>query len=112
LKGPGVVWHYEHMTKYKQYFHDMVEQNQALFDSFKIVHDGYKQDPKQWSQRFHSEGREVVEIVRDWERRLCAGMERGKNSVYSAKLAEKFWSEVKSYLSHIEKVGVRSNLDA
>lgn len=99
------------MTKYKQYFNDMVEQHQAMFESFKVVHDGYKQDPKTWSTRFHEEGREVVAVIREWERRLCSGMERGKNSVYSAKLAEKFWAEVKGYLSHIEKVGVRSNLD-
>lgn len=99
------------MTKYKQYFQQMLEQNHQAFSDFKLVHDGYQTDRKQWSARFHSEGQEIVDLVRDWERRLCSGMERGKNSVYSAKLAEKFWAEVKGYLPLIERVGVRSNLD-
>lgn|SRR5690606_10348135 len=99
------------MTKYKQYYQHMMTENQELFDAFKQIHDGYQADRKQWSQRFHQEGQAVVDVIRDWERRLCAGMERGQNGVYSSKLAEKFWGEVKQYLPLIERVGVRSNLD-
>lgn len=89
----------------------MFEQNEALFVAFKEVHDGYQQDRKQWSARFHEEGKDVVDVIRDWERRLCSGMERGKNAVFSSKVAEKFWAEVKGYLPLIERVGVKSNLD-
>jgi len=99
------------MTKYKQYFQEMMDGNEELFSQFKVIHDGYQIDRKQWSARFHAAGQPVVEIMRDWERRLCSGMERGKNAAYSARLAEKFWSEIKNYLPLIEKVGVRSNLD-
>jgi len=99
------------MTKYKQYVQEMIEQNQAAFSAFKIVHDGYQSDRKQWSARFHAEGKPIVEIIRDWERRLCSGMEKGKNAVYSTKLSEKFWGEIKEYLPLIERVGVKSNLD-
>lgn len=99
------------MTKYKKYFQEMFDQNQELFVTFKEVHDGYQTDRKHWSARFHTQGAPVVEVIREWERRLCSGMERGKNSVYSSKLAEKFWGEVKNYLPLIERVGVKSNLD-
>ncbi len=99
------------MTKYQQYFQDMVSQHQTLFDAFQEVHDGYKTDRKQWSQRFHTEGQVLVDIIRDWEQRLCAGMEKGQNAKFSSKVAEKFWAEVKKRYSHIELVGVRSNLD-
>jgi hypothetical protein len=49
--------------------------------------------------------------MRDWEQRLCAGMERSKNGVYSMKLADKWWEEIKKRYSHIEMVGVKSSLD-
>lgn len=99
------------MTKYRQYFQQMLDQHQAEFAAFKIVHDGYQTDRKQWSQRFHAEGQPIVDLIRDYERRLCSGMEKGKNALFSARVAEKFWAEVKTYLPLIERVGVRSNLD-
>lgn len=89
----------------------MTDQNEALMNQFDEIHAGYLKDRKAWSKQFHSVGQQVVDIIRDWEQRLCAGMERGANSVYSMKLSEKFWSEVKKRYSHIELVGVKSNLD-
>lgn len=99
------------MTKFKQYYQRMSDENTQLFATFQPIHDGYKTDRKTWSTQFHSQGLKVVEVIRDWEHRLCASMERGQNAVYSSKLAEKFWSEVKKRFSHIELVGVKSNLD-
>ena len=89
----------------------MVEENTVLFDQFQIIHDGYKLDRKQWSEQFHSIGQEVLDIMRSWERRLCSGMERGVNAQYSNKVSEKFWEEIKKRFSHIELVGVKSNLE-
>ncbi len=89
----------------------MSDQNAELFARFEPIHQGYKTDRKAWSKQFHEVGKEVVEVIREWEHRLCNGMERGHNAVYSAKLAEKFWGEVKLRFSHIELVGVKSNLD-
>jgi hypothetical protein len=99
------------MTKYRQYYLQMSDENEALFAAFQPIHDNYLADRKRWSKQFHEEGARVVEIIRDWERRLCSGMERGNNAVYSAKLSEKFWGEVKKRFPQIERVGVRSNLD-
>ncbi|MBW7955553.1 hypothetical protein H3C66_02365 [Patescibacteria group bacterium] len=99
------------MTKYKQYYQEMSDQNEELFHRFDEIHQGYLTDRKAWSAKFHQVGQEVVEIMRDWERRLCSSMERGANGVYSMKLADKFWDEVKKRYSRIELVGVKSNLD-
>lgn len=99
------------MTKYKQYYQEMSDQNEALFKEFDEIHDGYKKDRKAWSTKFHGVGQQVVDIMHDWEERLCAGMERSKNGVYSMKLADKFWDEIKKRYSHIELVGVKSSLD-
>jgi hypothetical protein len=98
-------------VKYKQFFQEMSDEHQELFVRFDAVHTGYLHNRKAFSAQFHSLGQEVVDIMRDWERRLCAGMERGSNGVFSSKVADKFWAEIKKRYSHIELVGVRSNLD-
>ena len=89
----------------------MSDQNEELFKKFDAIHDGYLHDRKAWSKDFHGIGKEVVDIMRDWEQRLCSGMEKSKNGVYSMKLADKWWDEIKKRYSHIELVGVKSNLD-
>jgi len=98
-------------VKYKQYIQEMSELHEELFQQFDQVHQGYLTDRKAWSARFHQVGGQVVEIMRDWEHRLCSGMERGSNAVYSVKLADKYWAEIKKRYSRIEMVGVKSNLD-
>jgi hypothetical protein len=44
--------------------------------------------------------------MEEWESRLCKQMEKGKNGVFSAKVSEKFWQEVKKDFPLIELVGV------
>ncbi len=99
------------MTKYKQYFQQMMDENQELFSTFQPIHDGYRVDRKTWSTQFHTQGKAVVEVMRDWEQRLCSGMERGHNAVFSSKVSDKFWEEIKKTFPVIELVGVKSNLD-
>lgn len=99
------------MTKYKQVYLQMVEVNTELFTNFKTVHDKYQSDRKQWSAQFHELGKPVVEIIRDWEQRLCSSMERGKFAAYSNKVSEKFWDEIRKVYPLIDRVGVKSNLD-
>ena len=99
------------MTKYKQFFRDMSDQHETLFLEFDKIHAGYLEDRKAWSGKFHTTGQHVVDIMRVYEQRLCAGMERSKNGVYSMKLADKWWDEIKNRYSHIEMVGVKSSLD-
>lgn len=97
--------------KYKEIYQKIKSEHQVLFDQFRPIHDGYKTDRKAFSQQFHAVGQEVVDLLRDAERRLCSSMERGQFALYSHKVSDKFWEEVKKDFSHVELVGVRSNLD-
>lgn len=94
-------------AKYLKFYELMTERNSELFDEFQIIHDKFVLNPNESADLFHKQGREVLDVIRDWERRLCAGMERGVNAVYSQKVSEKFWGEVKKRFSLIEKVGLR-----
>lgn len=93
------------MTKYKQYFQDMLEQNQELFSSFKTIHDHYGQDPKTWQEKFNDEGYKVHEKIRRYENLLCGKSESGKYGKFSTNLSEKFWAEVRIHFPHIDKIG-------
>lgn len=94
-------------VKYKQYVELMLEQHAAAFSSFRPIHDGYQTNPSLWADQFHQEGKQILDIARDWERRLCYGTEKGKYAQYSAKLAEKFWSEIKISWPMLDQVGIR-----
>lgn len=92
--------------KFKQYFEKMWEENKELFLHFKITHDEYVKT-RQNKDNFDQEGKLVMEILKDWESRLCGHMEKGKNGTFSANLADKFWVEVKKYYPFIDLVGVK-----
>lgn len=86
----------------------MTEQNEALFNEFEKIHNNYLLDKDKHEAQFHKVGLEVVDTIRFWERKLCSGMERGNNGVYSDKLADKFWDEVRTRFSHIDLVGLKT----
>lgn len=85
----------------------MMEKNEWLFGEFKKVHDGYMLNPQKYEEQFNKLGKEVVDEIREWERRLCGFSEKGQYGVFSSKLAEKFWNEVRAYFPKIDFVGVR-----
>lgn len=93
--------------KYKQYYRLMKEKNEALFTAFQPIHDGYQKDKETFEKEFHTKGLQILDLIRDWERRLCYGTEKGKYASYSAKLAEKFWEEIKKELPLVEQIGVK-----
>ncbi len=86
----------------------MSEQNADLFAKFDKIHAEYVLNPKKNEKEFNTVGLDVVDTVRFWERKLCSGMERSNNGVYSDKLADKFWEVVRERYSHIDMVGVKS----
>jgi len=94
------------MTKYKEYFIKMTEENKELFSQFKMIHDQYTLDPDKWKGTFNYEGKKVQDVIRDWERRLCQHSERGKFGVFSENLSDKFWSEVRKMFPKIDYIGV------
>lgn len=94
-------------TKSSEYYQMMITQHQALFDEFLTIHDRFKSEPAAAEADFHRVGQQVVDIVRDFDRRLCSAMGRGVYSAYSQKLSEKFWSLVRQDFDQIDLVGVR-----
>lgn len=101
------------MTKYKQYFNQMLEDHQELFDKFTKTHQSYMHDRETWQNSFNRQGKEVQDIIQEYEDRLCAHSEKGQYSKFSDKLAEKFQAEVKKLFPLIDFVGVTiSSADA
>ena len=94
------------MTKYQQYYQEMWDANKATLENFLILHDKFKSNRKQYTKEFNTDGKAVREIMEEWDKRLCTQMERGKNGVFSSKVSEKFWNEVKKDFPLIEFVGV------
>jgi hypothetical protein len=93
--------------KYKKYYELMWQNNTELLNDFKKIHDQFFEDPEKWQDEFNSAGRDILDVMRDWERRLCSGMERGKFAGYSDKLAEKFWQQIRQDFPLIDRVGVK-----
>lgn len=95
------------MTKYKQYFQEMLADQKRVFDDFKKIHDKFALDRVKYQDEFNRQGEAVMEIIHDWEKRLCARMEGSKNGVYSATLSEKFKEEIKKIFPKIDLIGVK-----
>lgn len=96
-------------AKYAQFYKLMMEQQGPLFVAFKPIHDAFAADRAnaEAAEAFHTQGQKVVDVIRDWDRRLCAGMGRGTFSQYTQKLSETFWDRVRKDYPLIDLVGVR-----
>ena len=94
------------MPKYKEYFQKMLDENKESFDSFARLHMEYSLDQNAKQEEFNQKGEKIMEIIRDYENRLCSGTERGMYNHYSAGLAEKFQNEVRSHFPLIDDVGL------
>jgi len=94
-------------AKFRQYFNEMFEQNRDLFLRFKLLNDDFGRDRKKYQYEFNEVGKQVTNIIREWEGRLCGYMEKGKYSNYSQNLADKFWLEIRNYFPYVDWVGVK-----
>ena len=97
------------MAKYREYFENMLNDNKEVFGQFRRLHDNYSVNPEVWQEKFNSEGEKILEIVREYENRLCANTERGQYNKYSAKLAEKFKLLVRQKFPMIDYIGLKVN---
>jgi hypothetical protein len=95
------------MQRFAEYYQKMVDENSAIFKKFFEVHDRYAMNPQINQDEFNAVGREVVEIIREYERKLCSNSERGMYGKFSAKLSERFWAEVRKDYPKIDFVGVK-----
>lgn len=84
-----------------------MQTHQEEFAAFKELHDAYEKDQASIQDRYNAEGAQIVEILREGERRLCGKMERGVHARYSAQLSEKYWDEVRAFFPLIDYVGVK-----
>jgi hypothetical protein len=95
------------MVKYKEFFNIMFEQNKEQFQKFMLLCQDYLKDRGKYKAQFDTEGREILDIVEFWERKLCKQMESGNKSVYSSNLSEKFRAEVKKIFPPFDEIGVK-----
>lgn len=95
-----------YMTKYRLAVQEMLDDNKELFDSFTLVHDAYVLNPEMNKQKFNAIGSEVMDIIRDYERKLCAKMGAGQYSKFSMNLSEKFMEEIQKIFSKIMFIGI------
>lgn len=98
------------MVKFKQYFKKMYEANKSEFDAFKLLSEKYAKDKNMHQSEYNRVGESVVKIIHDWENNLCSAMEKGKNNLYSTRLSEKFWAEIRAHFSLIDLVGIEREL--
>lgn len=83
----------------------MLTDNKDLFDNFKSVHDAYALNPELNQARFNDIGKEVVEVIREYERKLCGNMNSGAYGAFSSNLSQKFWDEIRKVYRKIDFVG-------
>lgn len=95
------------MQKYHAFYQEMIDQNKKLFFAFMDIHDRYAQDQTKYQNEFNMVGKEVVEIIRLWEKKLCSKSEGGGYGKFSANLADKFWSLIRSEFKYIDFVGCK-----
>lgn len=84
----------------------MLDENKELFDEFKPIHDAYVLNPQANQAKYNAIGSEVMDVIREYERRLCAKMGAGQYSKFSMNLSEKFMEEIKQIFSKIMFIGV------
>lgn len=94
-------------AKYKQYVEKMLTENKEIFDEFKDIHTKYDKNEEKYQEVFNEKGKVVVELMREYEAKLCYGSERGGYSAYTSNLAQKFQDEVRREFPLIDFVGVK-----
>jgi len=94
------------MTKYRAAVQQMLEKKKKLFDEFKPIHDAYVLNPAANQAKYNTIGSTVMDVIRDYERKLCAKMGAGQYSKFSMNLSEKFMEEIKNIYPKIMFIGV------
>lgn len=85
----------------------MLLENKQVFDEFSLLHKKYETNEDKWQKEFNEKGKIVIDLVQEYENRLCANTERGMYSVYSAKLSEKFRDEIRKIYPMIDHIGIK-----
>lgn len=94
------------MTKYKEYYDRMTQDNKKVFDDFAKLHLDYSIDRDRYQEKFNNKGGEILKIIHEWEDRLCSQSEKAGFGSYTGNLAEKFQEEVRSHFPLIDHIGI------
>ncbi len=96
------------MVKYKVYFNKMLEDNKDVFDRFSKVQNQYQHNNRLYQNDLNTIGTKILEIIKDYENKLCSNTERGTYNIFSGNLAEKFQSEVRKHFPYIDYIGLKT----
>jgi len=97
------------MTKYKEYFERMITTEKQLFDGFTNLHMKYSLDQDGMQEQLNKDGARVLEVIREWEKKLCSTSEKAGYGGYTSNLSEKFWTEVRKTYPLIDHIGIIVN---
>lgn len=97
------------MTKYKEYYEKMVSENKEIFDKFTRSHFEYSIDQNKNQEEFNKIGEEILNIIHEYEDRLCRHSEGAGFGKFTSNLAEKFQDEIRSHFPLIDHVGIIVN---
>ena len=93
-------------TKYQEYFNLMIKNNKEAFLAFNKLYSKYTKDQDSLQDVYNVEGKKIMEIIHEWENKLCARTEKAGFGNYSTNLSEKFWAEVRKTYPLIDYIGV------
>ena len=94
------------MTKYREYFQKMLNENRELFDEFKNLHDRYAFDTEGLQEELNLKGKQIMKVIREYENRLCNRSESNGYASFTGNLAQKFMDEVRGLFPQIDRVGI------
>lgn len=107
MPNPLLLSIVKNMTKYQKYFNQMLKKNKKLFKDFESIHNRYVLEPQKYQEEFNEVGKPIVEVIKEYENRLCGHSEKGIYGKFSSTLAEKFWNLVRQTYSKVDFVGVK-----
>ena len=77
----------------------------GFFQQFFLINNNYA-DPKKRREiedQFQEVGSKVQKLLLEGEDELCRNMEKSNHRVFSSKVADKYWDEVRKYFKYIDK---------
>ena len=101
-----MYFNFDMATKYQEFYERMIQSNKEVFDKFNKLYNEYIKDQDNLQDRFNTEGKVVMDIIREWENKLCSRTEKAGFGNYSTNLSEKFWAEVRKTYPLIDYIGV------
>ena len=94
------------MRQYQFIYQTMIDENKDAFNKFFTLHEEYVKQPQRVQKEFNTVGKEIQNIIHDYERRLCGKTEGGMYSKFSQNLSEKFWDIIRKDFPKIDYIGV------